>query len=317
VLHQGTTFVFYLPYLPPKSDARTPALSFDAPQRNTVVPQSQAAESRCDPVLIVEDEAHHAQSLGELLQSQLFDVLSVTSAAEALAVLDQLPISCIVLDLGLPDVDGLELVELLSKRPDGARLPVVVYTGRALSKSEAQRLQGYSQAVVLKGSAGAERVVEEIRNVIKKLRSGLRPSLRALAPSPSAAARLDGRSVLVVDDDMRTVYALSGLLRAKGAEVFVADSGMAALTTLRAQPAIDIVLPEMDGYETLNQLRAEQRWSKLPVIALTAQATLHDRQRCVAHGATEYFAKPVDGERLVELMHRCLGEVEKLANGAS
>jgi CheY-like chemotaxis protein len=180
--------------------------------------------------------------------------------------------------------------------------------------------------VVLKGSAGAERVVEEIRSVIKKLRSGLRPSLRALAPSTGAAARLDGRSVLVVDDDMRTVYALSGLLRAKGAEVFVADSGMAALTTLRAQPAIDIVLldivmPEMDGYETLSQLRAEPRWSKLPVIALTAQATLHDRQRCIDQGATEYFAKPVDGERLVELMHRCLGQAETsdlaLANGAS
>jgi CheY-like chemotaxis protein len=122
---------------------------------------------------------------------------------------------------------------------------------------------------------------------------------------------LDGRLVLLADDDMRTVYALSALLRAKGAEVLVADSGTTALSTLAAQPMVDIVLldimmPEMDGYETLRRLRAEAQWSKLPVIALTAKATQHDRQTCLDRGATGYMVKPVDGERLIELMHQCL-----------
>ncbi|HET8935192.1 MAG TPA: response regulator [Polyangiales bacterium] len=307
VLGQGTTFVFYIPYAPPKSDALPAALG---PRSDAVVQPTAAAEPDLGPVLIVEDESHHAQSLGDLLQSAQFEVRSVTSAREALAALDEQPFRCVVLDLGLPDMDGLELVELLSQRSNTDRLPVIVYTGRALSKAESLRLQSCSQAVVLKGGAGAERVVEEIRNVSQRLKAGLRPSLRA--PIPSAPSpRLDGRLVLLADDDMRTVYALSALLRAKGAEVLVADNGITALSTLAAQPLVDIVLldimmPEMDGYETLRRLRAEARWAKLPVIALTAKAGQHDRQTCLDRGATGYMVKPVDGEKLIELMHQCL-----------
>lgn len=141
------------------------------------------------------------------------------------------------------------------------------------------------------------------------------------APVPSAPTRLDGRRVLVTDDDMRTAYALSALLRASGAEVLIADSGVTALSMLQDHPNIDIVLldvmmPDMDGFETLRQVRAQARWSKLPVITLTAKATQHDRQACLERGATAFMAKPVDGEKLIELMQRCLLDVERLATGS-
>jgi CheY-like chemotaxis protein len=217
----------------------------------------------------------------------------------------------LVLDLGLPDMDGLELLELMSRRRPHALVPVVVYTGRPLSKTESQRLESYSEAVVLKGRAGAERVVDEVRNIRQRLKAGLRASPRGPGSVDNAAPRLDGYKVLIADDDMRTVYALSALLRAKGAEVIVADDGIAALRALEAQPSIDILLldimmPEMDGYETLRRIRAQPRLSALPVIALTAKALQNDRQQCIDAGATDYLAKPVDGEKLVELMHECL-----------
>jgi two-component system chemotaxis sensor kinase CheA len=309
---KGSTFVCYLPYVCAAVGSRAASLSLSVAPRGSASTQPKTVEVNQAPVLIVEDDSHHAQSLSELLQSKQIEVISVVSAQQALAALDRHPLSCVVLDLGLPDMDGLELVELLGQRSAAEPLPVVVYTGRALSKTEALRLERYSEAVVLKsGGAGAERVVDEVRNIIQRLRAGVRPRPRGSLSPEGASPRLDGRRVLVADDDMRTVYALSALLRAKGAELWVADNGLAALNTLDAQPAIDIMLldimmPEMDGYETLRRIRSQQRWSKLPVIALTAKAMKSDRLKCIEAGATDYLAKPVDGERLIELMHHCL-----------
>ena len=309
---KGSTFVLYLPYVYAATGSPAATLSLSVAPRTGMSTRPKTGDIHHGPVLIVEDDSHHAQSLSELLQSRQIEVLSVGSAQQALAAAQNHALSCVVLDLGLPDMDGLELVELLGQRSGAPPLPIVVYTGRALSKTESQRLEGYSEAVVLKsGGAGTERVVDEIRNIIQRLRAGVRPRPRGSLPPTGASPRLDGRRVLVADDDMRTVYALSALLRAKGAELCVADNGLAALTTLDAQPAIDIMLldimmPEMDGYETLRRLRSQPRWSKLPVIALTAKAMKNDRLKCIEAGATDYMTKPVDGERLIELMHHCL-----------
>jgi signal transduction histidine kinase/CheY-like chemotaxis protein len=324
VLGHGTTFVCYLPYTFSNAEARAPTLALPGPtgQPLSIKPDPIAPERSEPPVLIVEDESDHAHSLSELLQSEHVEVIRAANAAQALALLEKEALSCVVLDLGLPDMDGLELVELMGQRHTASPVPVVVYTGRPLSKTELQRLESYSEAVVLKGGAGAQRVVDEVRNIRQRLKAGVRSSARGPISTDNAAPRLDGRKVLIADDDMRTVYALSALLRAKGAEVVVADNGIAALSALEAEPSIDILLldimmPEMDGYETLRHIRMQPRLSKLPVIALTAKALQNDRQKCVNAGATGYVAKPVDPEKLVELVHHCLVDTSLKGNVAT
>jgi CheY-like chemotaxis protein len=181
-----------------------------------------------------------------------------------------------------------------------------VYTGRALTREETRRLGSYTAAVVLKVEAGAERVLDEIRGFTKTLKDGLRGPVLKTSPS-LAHARLEGRTILVVDDDMRTVYALSAQLRAKGAEVLVADTGAAALRVLSERSEVDSVLldlmmPEMNGYETLAYIRQDARLANLPVVVLTAKAMKNEEEKCLEAGATDYLPKPIDIERLLTLL---------------
>jgi len=153
-----------------------------------------------------------------------------------------------------------------------------------------------------------ERVVDEVRLFVRRLKEGLGPRRTASMLSQPTSVRLEGRKILVADDDMRTVYALSAILRAKGAEVFVADTGRAALKALGEHPDIaavlmDIMMPEMDGYEAIKRIRKEARFEKLPVIALTAKAMKDDRERCLEVGASDYLPKPIDPERLLSMIH--------------
>jgi CheY-like chemotaxis protein len=262
----------------------------------------------------VEDEGNQAQWVSVLLKIQLIEVQRPGSAKEAVALLDADPsslFSCMVLDLGLPDMDGLELLEVLSKRPGASALPVVVYTGRALSRTESERLDGYSEAVVLKGTAGPTRVVDEVRNFTQRFRAGLRPSARNAAAA-RGELRLDGQRILLADDDMRTVYAVSALLRGRGAEVLVADTGRSAVSTLEHQSVdallLDLTMPELDGFGVLAWLQGQQRLAGLPVIVLTAKVIHGDRQKCLDAGASDYLAKPVDGDSLIESLHALLNQ---------
>jgi CheY-like chemotaxis protein len=185
---------------------------------------------------------------------------------------------------------------------------VVVYTGRALSKVEATRLEEYAEAVVLKEGSSAERLVDEIRLFVRRLQDGLGPRRAGAKRTARADVRLDGRKVLVADDDMRTVYALSATLRAKGADVFVADNGRTAIEVLDQHPEIeavlmDIMMPEMDGYEAMRRIRAEKRYDKLPIVALTAKAMKGDREKCLQVGASDYLPKPIDADSLLAILH--------------
>jgi CheY-like chemotaxis protein len=226
-----------------------------------------------------------------------------SNAMQALAALDKQRFDCVVLDLGLPDMDGLDLLHSIEQQCGSDAPPIVIYTGRPLDEAETQRLEAHAQAVIPK-TDGAERLLDEVRLFASRLRSGT--PIKRKTPLQSAA-RLHGMKVLLVDDDMRTVYALSALLRAKGAEVLVADTGRAALQALDEHPDAEIILmdmmmPEMDGYEAMRRIRADSRFQAVPIVALTAKVMKGDRDRCMEAGATDYLPKPIDPDRLLALL---------------
>ena len=251
-------------------------------------------------VLVVEDDLPTGDSLLRLLTEQHLDVRRVTRAHEALLRLEQEPFGCLILDLALPDMDGLELLRELRARYGNGMPAVVVYTARSLSTSEIRAIEEYTQAIITKeGDASSERLVDEVRFFVRRVKEAVTPPRNGgLAAPPSATSlRLDGRNVLVVDDDMRTVYALSALLRGRGAEVLVADTGAAALEVLAKRTDVDailmdIMMPELDGYETMRRIRREARFRDTFMVALTAKAMAGESKRCIDAGANEHLPKP-------------------------
>jgi CheY-like chemotaxis protein len=262
-------------------------------------------------VLVVEDNVSEGDSVVELLQSGGLEARHVASAGAALEALANGHFDCVVLDLGLPDMDGLGLLENLSKRRDLRTPPIVVHTGRSLTREEIRRVEAYAQAVVLKDGSSGERLLDEVRLFVQHVKDdGPKHALRQtseLLPDVS----LRGTRILLADDDMRTVYALSALLRGKGADVVVAETGREALEQLAAHPDVnavlmDVMMPEMDGYEAMRELRADARFTDTPVIALTAKAMKGERERCIDAGASDYLAKPVDPGQLLTTLDQLL-----------
>jgi CheY-like chemotaxis protein len=274
--------------------------------------------SRRPRVLVVEDDGSVGPSLVRQLTGENLDVRRAGTAAEALRYVEDEPFACMILDLSLPDMDGLELLQRLRERCGSAMPAVVVYTGRALTKAETNALEAYTEAIILKEGSSKERLLDEIRLFVRRLQEGLggspaTPSAAAPAAegTPRGGVRLEGRKILVVDDDMRTVYALSATLRAKGADVLVGDTGQVALSVLDANPDVeavlmDVMMPEMDGYEAMRRIRKDPRFGALPIVALTAKAMKGDEEKCREAGATAYMPKPVDADRLLPLLHALL-----------
>ncbi len=264
--------------------------------------------TRPSELLVVEDDSTATQSLMKQLASEGIEARHVSTAALALEALKKDRYGCVVLDLSLPDMDGLDLLEKIQQQ-SGADMPsVVIYTARALSRAETKRLEAYAEAIVLKDGPSAERLLNEVRLFIRRLKAGLASDTPTLPRFRSANVRLEGRRLLVVDDDMRTVYALSATLRAKGAQVLVGDTGKVAIDMLNAHPdtealLIDIMMPEMDGYEAMRRIRQDPRFAKLPIIALTAKAMKGDEEKCLEAGASDYLPKPIDADRLLALLH--------------
>ena len=275
-----------------------------------LAPASHGANSR---VLVVEDNAHEGDSLCDRLRQEQFEPLRVGNAQAALDTLEKNTFGCMILDLGLPDMDGLAVLETLRARGQTNAPRVIVHTGRALDKRETKQLEAYAEAVVLKEGDSAARLMEEIRLFVSHVKDSLSPRARSrISPPPAPIDRsLPGVTLLLAEDDMRTVYALSALLTSKGATVLVADTGREALEQLAAHPDIDVVLmdimmPEMDGYEATRQLRKDPRFGKLPVIALTAKAMKGERERCIEAGANDYLSKPIDSDRLLQTLQAWL-----------
>jgi CheY-like chemotaxis protein len=272
---------------------------------NALAPRAPRQAQR---VLVVDPDTEQGHSLVRELSAEKLQVRHVLDAHGALAALEQERFACMILDLSLRDMDGLEFLQSIRQRCGADAPSVIIYTARPLSKEEARHLDAYAEAVVLKEGSSSERLLDEVRLFVRRLKGGLAPKrpgeMRGLPPN----VQLTGKRVLVVDDDMRTVYALSATLRAKGADVLVADTGKAALGVLEREREVDAVLmdimmPEMDGYETVRRIRQDLQLTELPVIALTAKAMKGDRDRCLEVGASDYLPKPIDPERLLAMLH--------------
>ena len=270
------------------------------------------ASPRRKRLLVVEDNLAEQLSVTELLGSDDIDIETVASGGEALETLKAHPADCVVLDLRLPDMSGFDVLERL--RDDGALndTPVVVFTGRELSPEEDARLQTMARSVVIKGVESPERLLDETALFLHRVVADLPPAKqKMLERLHSSDEDLDGQTVLLVDDDARNIFALSSVLERRGMKVLTATTGNEAVEIVGAEPDIgvvlmDIMMPGMDGYETMQVIRSDPKFRRLPIIALTAKAMKGDREKCLESGASDYLAKPVNTEQLLSALRMWL-----------
>jgi CheY-like chemotaxis protein/HAMP domain-containing protein len=259
-------------------------------------------------LLVVEDNPTESEHLVQLLSGEDVDACSTSTAKEALELLGSRPFDCVVVDLRLPDMSGLELIEHVKRDAAFAQLPVIVHTGKDLAPEEERVLERMANAIVLKDARSPERLIQEVSLFLHRSASGLGSTQRkAIEMVTMQDPALAGKSVLIVDDDMRNIYALTTILEQSRMNTLYAQDGRRAIEELKTNPSIDIVLmdimmPEMDGYTAMREIRKEDRFRALPIIALTAKAMKGDRERCMDAGASDYIPKPVDTERLLSLL---------------
>lgn len=258
-------------------------------------------------LLIIEDDTNARVAMKKLIGNGDVKTYEAKDGAEAMQLYGAHHIDCIVLDLGLPDTGGVELIHRLQELREPLP-PVIIYTGKELTRAENDELQKYAETIIIKGVKSEERLLDEtalfLHRTISLLPEAKQKMITELYDRESV---FHGKKVLLVDDDMRNVFALSKVLRERGLEVSKAENGQIALDALQRDPDVhlvlmDIMMPEMDGYEAMRRIRAQGRFRGLPVIALTAKAMKEDKQRCIDAGASDYITKPVDVERLLSLM---------------
>jgi signal transduction histidine kinase/CheY-like chemotaxis protein/CHASE3 domain sensor protein len=264
-------------------------------------------------VLVVEDDLRQRQSVERLLANDDVRITGAATAAEALAQLQSATFDCMVLDLSLPDVSGYELLEQMASQDDVSFPPVIVYTGRALTREEEQKLRRFSRSIIIKDARSPERLLDEVTLFLHQVESSLPAERqRMLREARNRESLLDSRRILVVEDDARNIFALSSVFEPKGVRVEIARNGREALAALdrsqaSADTAVDLVLmdimmPEMDGLTAMKEIRKRPAFEKLPIIALTAKARKDDQEKCLAAGANDYIAKPLDVEKLLSLV---------------
>ena len=270
------------------------------------------ASPRRKQLLVVEDNPAEQLSIKELLGHEDIAITVAATGTEALEILEKQSFDCVVLDLRLPDMSGFEILERFRDTPALRDLPVVVFTGKELTPEEDVRLHTLARSVVVKGVESPERLLDETALFLHRLVADLPPEkqkmLTRLHHSDDA---LQGRKVLIVDDDVRNIFALSSVLERRGMTVLTAGTGREAISTLEATPDLaivlmDIMMPEMDGYETTQAIRRNPSFRRLPIIALTAKAMKGDRDKCLEAGASEYLAKPVNTEQLLSTLRMWL-----------
>jgi len=268
----------------------------------------QYAAPRRKRLLIVEDNPAEQLSIRELLGHQDIDVEVVATGAAALELVNREAFDCVVLDLRLPDMSGFDILECMRGNPAVKDLPVVVFTGKELTPEEDARLHTLARSVIVKGVESPERLLDEtalfLHRVVADLPQEKQTMLDRLHRSDEA---LVGKKVLVVDDDMRNIFALSSVLERRGMAVLTAGTGSEAIEILESTPDVaivlmDIMMPEMDGYATMHVIRQNASFHRLPIIALTAKAMKGDREKCLEAGASEYLAKPVNTEQLLSTL---------------
>lgn len=261
-------------------------------------------------LLIIEDNENMRNTIVKLIGNGDVKCHVAASAEDALKKLNEIQVDCIVLDLGLPNMSGHEMLKQLHKQSvkDQKIPPVIIYTGQELTKEENDELQQFAETIIVKGVKSEERLLDEtalfLHRTVKNLPENKQKMITELYNKEKI---FRGKTVLVVDDDMRNVFALSKVLQEKDMEVIKADNGITALEALKKHNEIDIVLmdimmPKMDGYTCMKEIRSQEKYASLPIIAITAKAMKEDKQKCIDAGANDYISKPVDIERLFSLM---------------
>jgi CheY-like chemotaxis protein/HAMP domain-containing protein len=259
-------------------------------------------------LLVVEDDETQRMSIIELIGEEDVSITAVATAAEALEQLATTRFDCVVLDLGLRDMSGFTLLETIKSNPALQELPVIIYTGKELSSQEETQLRRYAETIIVKDARSPERLLDETALFLHRVEAKLPEEKRKLLEQiHSQDTVFHGKRILIVDDDMRNIFALTAVLENQGMEVLFAENGRAALEVLEQDGGIDLVLmdimmPEMDGYETTRAVREMPRFANLPIIALTAKAMKGDREKSIAAGASDYITKPVDSDQLLSLM---------------
>jgi CheY-like chemotaxis protein len=266
------------------------------------------AERPVKRLLVVEDDERERATLVELIGDSGVEITAVGSGKDALAALRAQDFKCMVLDLGLPDMPGLELLQRIKRHRDWRELPIIVYTGRDLSKREEIQLKRLSETIIIKDVKSPERLLAETSLYLHRADGELPEQQRKmLRELDQKVPELAGRKVLVVDDDVRNIFAITSALERYDIVVQFADNGKEGLELLEKTGdfdaiLMDIMMPEMDGYEIMRRIRANDRWKTLPIIALTAKAMRTDREKCIEAGASDYIAKPVEMDKLLSTL---------------
>jgi CheY-like chemotaxis protein len=259
-------------------------------------------------LLVVEDDQSQRTSLVELLHASDVEITACETGAQALTALRAGRFDCVVLDLALPDVSGFELLETIAREPAINSVPIVVYTGKELSRKEVTQLRRVAQSVIVKDARSPERLLDETALFLHRPLARLTETQqRMLQGSRDLDLTLRDKKVLIVDDDVRNIFALTTLLERHEMKVAFAENGRDGIQCLNEAPDTDIVLmdimmPEMDGYDTIRAIRADGRFGALPIITLTAKAMKGDREKCLEAGASDYITKPVDTMKLISLL---------------
>jgi len=270
----------------------------------------QMSESKAKSLLVIEDDENQRNSIRELIGNETAHLTDAANAQEALDRLGEQRFDCVVLDLLLPDMSGFELIDKV--REQEPHLPIIVYTGKDLSHEEEERLNRIAQTTIVKDVRSPERLFDQtalwLHRDASRLPEGKREILQRLH-DPDAI--LAGKKVLIVDDDVRNIFAMTSMLERYKMLVSSAETGKDAISALQSTEGIDLVLmdimlPEMDGYETMRTIRSMYGFASLPIIALTAKAMKGDREKCIEAGASDYISKPVDTERLLTLLRSWL-----------
>jgi CheY-like chemotaxis protein len=270
------------------------------------------AQQRRKRLLVIEDNAAEQLSIVQLLGHDDIDIMTVATGTDALALLREQAFDCVVLDLRLPDMSGFDVLERIRDDDSLPDLPVVVFTGRELSPEEDAQLHTMARSVVVKGVESPERLLDETALFLHRVVSDLpADKQRMLERLHSSDEDLVDRTALLVDDDARNIFALSSVLERRGMRVLTATTGNEAILLINSTPDLaivlmDIMMPEMDGYRTMQAIRENPAFRRLPIVALTAKAMKGDREKCLEAGASDYLAKPVNTEQLLSALRMWL-----------
>jgi HAMP domain-containing protein/signal transduction histidine kinase/CheY-like chemotaxis protein len=265
-------------------------------------------KKRVKNLLVVEDDEVQRNAIVDLIGNGDVKTTAVATGAEALAALETGQFDCMVLDLGLSDMTGFQLLERMKKSSQIRQIPVIVYTGKELTRKEETQLKRLAETIIVKGVQSPERLLDETALFLHRVSANLpAPKRKVLEQLHQTDAVLAGKKVLIVDDDIRNLFAMTGMLERYKMEVLSAENGKDALEMLEQRPDVDMVLmdvmmPEMDGYDTMRAIRRSPGFKALPIIAITARAMKGDRQKCIDAGASDYISKPVDTDQLLSLM---------------